>query len=87
MNSWKREYTIDSVKTIAAFGIIFMHFPFQGNMGKAVTAIALMGVPYFFMVAGYFCFSEKHNFDKQALENKVLHLLHIALYAWGVCPI
>ena len=49
----KRNHLIDAMKAIAALGVIFVHFPFPGVIGKICAAFGTVGVIFFFLISGY----------------------------------
>ena len=49
----KRNHLMDAMKTIAALGVIFVHFPFPGVIGKICAAFGTVGVIFFFLISGY----------------------------------
>ncbi|HIY19716.1 MAG TPA: acyltransferase family protein [Candidatus Blautia avistercoris] len=50
-----RNSSIDSLKAVAAYFVIFIHFSFPEWFGEAADAAARTAVPVFFLVSGYFC--------------------------------
>lgn len=46
------------MKAIAAFGVIFVHFPFPGVIGKICAAFGTVGVIFFFLISGYQTYCE-----------------------------
>lgn len=50
-----RNVTLDMMKLLAAYFVIFIHNKFFGDFGLAVDSIARFAVPLFFVSSGYFC--------------------------------
>ena len=48
-----RNHMIDVMKAIAALGVVFVHFPFPGVIGKICAAFGTVGVIFFFLISGY----------------------------------
>ena len=48
--------TLQAAKAVAAVMVVFIHCPFPGRFGEAVSALARFGVPLFFAVSGRFLF-------------------------------
>lgn len=46
------------MKAIAAIGVIFVHFPFPGVIGKICAAFGTVGVIFFFLISGYQTYCE-----------------------------
>lgn len=54
MNSTdKRNHLLDAMKAIAALGVVFVHFPFPGVIGRICAAFGTVGVIFFFLISGY----------------------------------
>ena len=51
-----RNQTIDILKLIISFFVVFHHVPFPGIKGEVVKCIARCTVPFFFAVSGYFSY-------------------------------
>ena len=49
-----RNIGIDILRFIAAFGVICIHQPFEGEFGQYFKALSRFSVPIFFMITGYF---------------------------------
>lgn len=52
--SQERNKCIDTVKGIACILVVFIQYPFPGEFGEFVKAIARFAVPFFFMTSGYY---------------------------------
>ncbi len=52
----QRNETLDFLKIIAAYMVVFIHVPFYGEIGIVIKALARFAVPVFFMTSGYFCY-------------------------------
>ena len=58
MNSTdQRNHLLDAMKAIAALGVVFVHFPFPGVIGKICAAFGTVGVIFFFLISGLLGFS------------------------------
>ena len=53
-----RNHLIDAMKVIAAIGVIFVHFPFPGVLGKILASFGTVGVIFFFLISGYQTYCE-----------------------------
>lgn len=74
MRNWKLDY----VKVVLAIMIIFIHIPLPGNIGKIMDSLARIGVPFFFMVSGYFC--NKRKIERKIIRTFKLLILLITIY-------
>lgn len=45
--------------------VVLLHFPVSGVAGDYLAAIARIGVPFFFLVSGFFSYSEEYNTKKE----------------------
>lgn len=54
----RQNETLNAIKAIACVCVVFMHCEFPGALGVYVQAISRWCVPFFFMIAGYFCLRE-----------------------------
>jgi surface polysaccharide O-acyltransferase-like enzyme len=61
--------TLNFIKTIACAMVVFIHIKFPYEYGYYVNTLARFGVPFFFMISGYFSFK---NFDTVDLPAPVL---------------
>ena len=73
----KHNYCIDFIKGIACFFVVFMHCEFPGRLGMAVQAVSRFSVPFFFMVSGYFSYTE----GKYDALRKIRHIAQITIFA------
>lgn len=73
-----RNSALDLAKGIACICVVFMHCEFPGKLGILVQCVSRFCVPLFFMVSGYFCFSEKGKSD---YSHKLRHIGRITLIA------
>lgn len=49
-----RAKNIDILKAICTFFVVCIHIKFPGTAGRCVTAVAVISVPVFFLITGYF---------------------------------
>lgn len=52
----QRLYSLDTFKTIACFMVVLLHYPIDGIIGIYIASLARIGVPFFFLVSGYFSY-------------------------------
>ncbi len=63
-----RNYLLDFCKGVAAIGVVLVHIRFPGITGNTVASVGTAGVILFFMISGYFAYSE----DDKAACGKLL---------------
>lgn len=73
-----RNRVLDAAKASAAYFVILLHIHFPGTAGDIVNVLARFAVPFFFMVSGYFCCSEKGDMIKK-LPGKIGHILRLTM--------
>lgn len=82
-----RNSTIDALRLIAAFLVVYIHSGFHGLDGKAgvigtfLLVIGRLAVPFFFAVSGYFIFSRNYSDQVRKIQKSVPKLLCIFLLA------
>ena len=50
----QRNTTLELMKLLASYAVVFIHVLFYGRFGIIVDAIARFAVPFFFLVSGFF---------------------------------
>ena len=68
-----RNKSLDVLKLIASYFVVFIHFKFSGLAGDIVEALARFAVPVFFMVSGYFAYSN----STEKLVSKMKNIIKI----------
>ena len=77
--------SIEYIKLLAACFVVFIHIHFPGTLGKVFDSIARFGVPFFFVISGFFSYQIK----SERVLRRMLHILMILLLAtllytvWG----
>lgn len=61
----KRNYTFDTIKTLACFFVICIHYPFSGEFGVIMQNIGRFAVPFFFMISGYYTNLNAKNINEK----------------------
>ena len=75
----KRNHMIDAMKAIAAFGVVFVHFPFPGAFGKICAAFGTVGVIFFFLISGYQTYCEDSSQSGKILNRFKRNLRLVAV--------
>ncbi len=81
-----RNLTLECLKLLASFFVIFLHVPFPGEFGGAVACLSRFGVPMFFAISGYFSFGAKPE-KLRKRRHHILWLLFLGLFIelYGRC--
>ncbi len=72
-----RNYTLDVMKLISSFFIVFIHVPFHGIAGEVIRSISRFAVPVFFMTSGFFSYEN----DTQTILRRIKKLAGILIFA------
>lgn len=65
--------TINLLKLIASFFVVFIHVPFPGVIGKIADCTARFAVPFFFIVSGYY----SYNVPISRIKPRIIKLFKI----------
>ena len=58
----QKNATLELIKLLASYMVVFIHISFYGEIGVAVNALARFAVPFFFVISGFYsykCTEEK----------------------------
>ena len=77
----ERNNNIDIIKAFACIGVIFIHFPFQGNPGEYIKVLNRFSVPFFFFVSGFFLLDKNNNITLKRIKSKVIHILKLIYHS------
>jgi len=72
-----RNKSLDILKLISSYVVVFIHFSFSGVTGDIVDSLARFAVPVFFMISGYFAYGT----SAEKLISKMKNIIKI--YFWG----
>ncbi len=76
-SSSNRNSTLDIIKIIAAFFVVFIHAPFSGDFGILVKSFGGFAVPLFFIISGYYSYRLIIEDDIGKLFSRVFSLLKL----------
>lgn len=48
-------------KGLGCIFVIFIHFPFPGEIGRIISGLARFAVPLFFMISGYYAYNSRRS--------------------------
>lgn len=70
--------TLDLIKLLCAYLVIFIHIPFPNEMGSIITSVARIAVPLFFISAGYF----SYNINTEKITNRIKYLIKLFIISY-----
>ncbi|SFB29954.1 Peptidoglycan/LPS O-acetylase OafA/YrhL, contains acyltransferase and SGNH-hydrolase domains [Acetitomaculum ruminis DSM 5522] len=73
-NKKERIYSYDTFRLIAAFCVVALHFPMRNRFGDELSVLARIGVPFFFLISGYFHFNHK-ELDYKKIIKELLKII------------
>ena len=77
----QRLYSLDTFKTLACFMVVLLHYPIDGVIGVYLAALARIGVPFFFLVSGYFSYTEMYDQSRHIKRIKKYLFLLVGITA------
>lgn len=72
-DTMQRNEMLNVIKAIMAYLIIAIHCKFPGAVGNGITIVARIGVPFFFMISGYYAYPLKR------IKFKIIRIIKIAI--------
>ncbi len=81
----KRNFFLDFFKGIAATGVVLVHFQFPDIVGKILCSVGVSGVILFYLISGYFAYSDDdekacRNILKRFRRNLVITVTAVLIY-------
>jgi len=67
--------TLELIKVFAAYMVVFIHVPFCGILGSAVTALARFAVPLFFLISGFF----SYDVPTGKIKKRIQHIIKLLI--------
>lgn len=72
---------LNLMKGIGCFGIIFIHIPFPGEVGKFVFLLSRYVVPFFFMISGYYAYGTNLEENHSKIIRRAKKNLKVLIYS------
>lgn len=79
MKNPERTSSFDSVKAVAAYLVIFLHWETENLVGRSIHLLAYVAVPLFFMISGYFFLRLK---ERGRVVGQLKKVVWLTLYAY-----
>ncbi|MBS6921960.1 MAG: acyltransferase [Lachnospiraceae bacterium] len=70
----ERNHTLNYIKALACFCVLMLHCGFPGIIGKFIYGPSRFAVPFFFMVSGYYVYSQNTSKVLSKLPRKIKHI-------------
>lgn len=77
-----RNYSLDALKLVASFFVVFIHVSFGGAFGEVIKALAGFAVPIFFLTSGYFSYNVIQHSDFNKIAKRIKSVLLIFVMAF-----
>lgn len=77
-----RNYSLDALKLVASFFVVFIHVSFGGVFGEVIKALAGFAVPIFFLTSGYFSYNVIQHSDFNKIAKRIKSVLLIFVMAF-----
>lgn len=77
-----RNYSLDALKLVASFFVVFIHVSFGGAFGEVIKALAGFAVPIFFLTSGYFSYNVIQHSDFNKIVKRIKSVLLIFVMAF-----
>lgn len=77
-----RNYSLDALKLVASFFVVFIHVSFGGAFGEVIKALAEFAVPIFFLTSGYFSYNVIQHSDFNKIAKRIKSVLLIFVMAF-----
>ena len=77
----QRNTTLDLLKVLATYMVVFIHVIFGGKTGVIVDALARFAVPLFFLSSGYF----SRGISPEKIKKRIFYILRLLIFASVVC--
>ena len=72
-----RNNTLDFMKLIASYMVVFIHVLFYGQVGTLFDALARFAVPLFFTVSGFY----SYDVTEKQIKRRIVHIFRLLLLA------
>ncbi len=73
----KKNTTLELLKLIASYMVVFIHVSFLGNTGIVMDALARFAVPLFFVTSGFF----SYQITPEKIKERIKHILKLIIMA------
>jgi len=84
----QRNSTLDVLKLLASYMVVFIHITFYGKIGVAFDALARFAVPLFLVVSGFY----SYEITPKQIKKRIIHILQLIVLSvtvyvfWSLLP-
>ena len=79
----QKNNTLEILKLLASYMVVFIHVSFYGKLGVAIDALARFAVPFFFLVSGY-C---SYQITTEKIKKRIKNILTLLIFSSICCNI
>ena len=79
----QKNRTLELIKLVAAYMVVFIHVLFAGETGTAVESVGRFAVPLFFLISGFYSYQIK----PEKIKKRAKSILVLAIVATVCCTI
>jgi len=72
-----KNQTLELLKLLASYMVVFIHVPFYGKIGTAMNALARFAVPLFFLISGFYSYNTSHI----KIKKRIVHIIHLLAFS------
>lgn len=82
MNNQKNT-TLEMIKLLASYMVVFIHVQFWGTMGGVMNALARFAVPLFFLISGFYSYQA----NPQKIRKRIRNVFTLLIFATVCCTL
>lgn len=75
--SIRKNTTLELLKLLASYMVVFIHVSFYGNFGIAINSLARFAVPLFLLVSGFF----SYDVSREKIKSRINYILKLAIFS------
>lgn len=74
MSKSRNKHAVDVVRFFAMFLVLCCHWPYDGVVGQILVTFSKTAVPFFIIVAGYFCYADDNKVFAKRIRKQLVKL-------------
>lgn len=80
----QKNNTLELIKLLSSYMVVFIHITFPGKMGSAIDSLARFAVPLFFLISGFYSYGINGVKIKKRIRN-ILTLIIFSTLFYTIC--